>query len=495
MGKESTADAKTDAIPRRKFLADSLAGAVSLSVAGCAQSRSTLNNKEPGDRAGRIAMTLAEKREDLRRKYIESIGPIPEPVPLDLCVESKREIYGNYFSDYEEWRIEYSVESPDTMAEPAGRTIPAYLLIPKGARHQPPFPAMICYHQCGLDCAVGKDAVVGRFPERQHQQYGYELVQKGFVVLAPDAICCGERQVPWVQKEGAYGPGVRRECWFKGQHGKNSPIMDHFGRSWQNKVVTDGLRSVDLLQSLEFVDSERIGAIGHSLGARQTGTHMAYDTRVRAGILSPGGLPDRRLLACIAPRLLIALQGSSNGPTEAVAKGSEDYATGRQHYEELGRPDDLVLSVHPCAHYFADDFKWEAYATLKKYFGIGAKSERFVVEDVLKTSSVSQHVDLSGLAQHNAVGDKEQLTDMFYWLFALLESKIPGKDKLRARIDTDVQRVNVVATIPVEHAEVESQLEYLTRRIKQALFENDGSLEQETMGDEARYIVSLRPHG
>ncbi len=293
MGKESTADAKTDAIPRRKFLADSLAGAVSLSVAGCAQSRSTLNNKEPGDRAGRIAMTLAEKREDLRRKYIESIGPIPEPVPLDLCVESKREIYGNYFSDYEEWRIEYSVESPDTMAEPAGRTIPAYLLIPKGARHQPPFPAMICYHQCGLDCAVGKDAVVGRFPERQHQQYGYELVQKGFVVLAPDAICCGERQVPWVQKEGAYGPGVRRECWFKGQHGKNSPIMDHFGRSWQNKVVTDGLRSVDLLQSLEFVDSERIGAIGHSLGARQTGTHMAYDTRVRAGIHRARELLDK----------------------------------------------------------------------------------------------------------------------------------------------------------------------------------------------------------
>jgi hypothetical protein len=31
---------------------------------------------------------------------------------------------------YEEWKIGYTTESPDTMPEPAGSRIPAYLLAP-----------------------------------------------------------------------------------------------------------------------------------------------------------------------------------------------------------------------------------------------------------------------------------------------------------------------------------------------------------------------------
>ena len=72
-------------------------------------------------------------------------------------------IYKRTFQDYEEWKIEYDVETAATMPAEAGRRVPAYLLVPHQA-YERPSPAMVCFHQCGEDCAVGKEAVVGKVP-------------------------------------------------------------------------------------------------------------------------------------------------------------------------------------------------------------------------------------------------------------------------------------------------------------------------------------------
>ena len=143
-------------------------------------------------------MSLKSEREKLLQDLKETVDLMPDPPALNMKVIEKCTRSGETL--YEEWKIEYTVESLDTMLIEAGRTVPAYLLIPKGDEHKPPFPAMICFHQCNVDCLIAKEAVVGKALYRPDQAYGYELVIQGFVVLAPESINCGERNVPSIRK-------------------------------------------------------------------------------------------------------------------------------------------------------------------------------------------------------------------------------------------------------------------------------------------------------
>ena len=63
------------------------------------------------------------------------------------------------------------------MPSHAGRFVSAYLLIPR-ERAETSLPAMVCFHQCNVDCILAKDAVVGKTGEATlDQRYGLELVK------------------------------------------------------------------------------------------------------------------------------------------------------------------------------------------------------------------------------------------------------------------------------------------------------------------------------
>jgi len=133
-------------------------------------------------------------------------------------------------------------------------------------------------------------------------------------------------------------------------------------------MTFDGVRAADVLESLEFVDSTRIGAVGHSLGAGGVCDLMAFDTRVKAGITSGGG-PDLDQLACICPRLFMQLQGEHDtGSLKSTEEWQDLYNVAKSFYEAEGCPENLVLRVLSCAHEFIADFKEEAFARLEDYF-------------------------------------------------------------------------------------------------------------------------------
>ena len=64
----------------------------------------------------------------------------------------------------------------------------------------------------------------------------------------------------------------------------------HPGVKGMAKMLFDGSRAVDLLASLPGVDPDRMGAIGHSLGAKEALYLAAFDTRVKATVSSEGGI-------------------------------------------------------------------------------------------------------------------------------------------------------------------------------------------------------------
>jgi dienelactone hydrolase len=147
-----------------------------------------------------------------------------------------------------------------------GQFVPAYLLIPKNVNGRA--PVVICPHQT---TQAGKLEPAGLAGNPQLQT-ALHLVERGYVTFTYDALCFGERHVP---ASGHYGDAIpfyrRNPRW-----------------SLMGKMVWDVSRALDYLQTLSFVDSTRIGSIGHSHGGYTTLMAMAFDERIKVGVSNCG---------------------------------------------------------------------------------------------------------------------------------------------------------------------------------------------------------------
>ena len=147
----------------------------------------------------------------------------------------------------------------------------AYLLIPKNILG--PMPAVIAMHQHGGNYEYGKEEVVGNIGDPD-LAYGKELAERGYVVFAMDAPLFGEESA---MKAG--NSGEKTEV-FSAQG------LFVLGHSPFGVVVQEDLAGLDYLSSLDFVDKDRIGCIGHSFGGVRCMYLSALDERVKAVVLS-----------------------------------------------------------------------------------------------------------------------------------------------------------------------------------------------------------------
>jgi len=187
------------------------------------------------------------RRNHILQNMQRVMGPMPDKNPpmLDIQVIEEEQLDG-----YTRRRITFAVEDWDRL--------PAYLLIPDDIDTQA--PAMVCLHPTNTD---GKDMVVG-LVDKPNRDYAHELAQRGYVCIAPDYHGFGE------YKE------ERKELYERGYvSGTMKGIWNH-------------MRSVDLLQSLPYVDPDRIGAIGHSLGGHNALYLAAFDPRIKVIVTSCG---------------------------------------------------------------------------------------------------------------------------------------------------------------------------------------------------------------
>jgi len=137
----------------------------------------------------------------------------------------------------------------------AGDWVPAWLLEPFGGRKSG--RAVICLHQT---TKIGKDEPAG-LGGLANLHYARELVELGFVALAPDYPNFGEYRVD------AY------------ERGYASATM---------KGIVNHRAGVGLLGALPGVDPARIAAVGHSLGGHNALFLAVFDDRVKAVVTSCG---------------------------------------------------------------------------------------------------------------------------------------------------------------------------------------------------------------
>ena len=299
-----------------------------------------------------------QQRERILAGVGKIFGPSPmEKVPLDPQVAGEVDC-----GTYVRRKVSIAVQPDDRM--------PAYLLVPKNLRGR--VPAIVCFY--GTTSGAGKDTTVGLSggkpgtPPEKNRDYAVWMAEAGFVALAADYLRDGERV-----KSG----------------GRPYDTTDFYEKfpdwSIHGKDAWDTSRAIDYLQSLDFVDPDRIGMVGHSYGGHSTIFTAALEPRIKAAVANgpvsdflhhgmhwavPRGggasqsLPGMRayvldktvpppvtfyeFTSLIAPRpLLVGQAAGERRPME-----EENHAAVKQVYEALGAPEKVRYVWYPGDHDF-----------------------------------------------------------------------------------------------------------------------------------------------
>jgi len=136
--------------------------------------------------------------------------------------------------------------------------VAAYLFLPAAKLGSPRHPTVLCLQQTNR---VGKREAAGLAgnPDLAHAVH---LARRGYVTLAPDYPGFGESTYDFAPRHG-YASGTMKAIW-------------------------DNIRAVDLLITLDEVDPDRIGVIGHSLGGHNAMFTAAFEPRLRVIISNSG---------------------------------------------------------------------------------------------------------------------------------------------------------------------------------------------------------------
>lgn len=119
-------------------------------------------------------------------------------------------------------------------------------------------PAMLCLHQTNGRSGCEEPAGISGL---ESLKYGLELAERGYVTLMPDYP-------------------------YFGTNSTNPYELGYISNTM--KGIFNHSRMIDYLESLDFIDRERIGCIGHSLGGHNTIFLGLFEDRLKVLVTSCG---------------------------------------------------------------------------------------------------------------------------------------------------------------------------------------------------------------
>lgn len=237
-------------------------------------------------------------REELRNRWVEFLGMRKISVNHSRAVTVIRE---DTLQGVSRQLVEYESE--------VGEVVQAYLLQPTGVKEKKSLPGIVAFHPTN---PLNIDEIAG-IKQEGPRATGLHLARRGYVVICPKCFLWKEAV--------SYQEAADR---FR---------SSHHGALGMAKMLFDAQRALDILAASPLVDEKRLGAFGHSLGAKEAFYLSAFDERVRSVVASEGGLgldstnwdadwylgpvvkkPDfplhhEELVALISPRPFLVLAG------------------------------------------------------------------------------------------------------------------------------------------------------------------------------------------
>jgi hypothetical protein len=283
-------------------------------------------------------------RKKLHDDWLTRLGkPREKPAGLDARIEKSESL-----DEYTRQLLSFHSEGADRIL--------AYLLTPAGLRDGEKRPAVVVFHQTTAD-TLKEPVGLGKKPPLA---LALHLVRRGYVALSP-------------------------ECYIMkgGDARKQAAALEKRRPGWTGlgKMIFDASRCVDFLESLPAVDRDRIGCIGHSLGAKEVLYAMAFEPRYCVGVFNEGGIglrmsnwtdpwyltarmkddiptfENHQVLALIAPRPFLILGGDS-----ADGDASWPFVNAvLPVYKLLGAGDRVGLLNHKGKHSFPKEARRLAY--------------------------------------------------------------------------------------------------------------------------------------
>ena len=326
-------------------------------------------------------------RDNKEQKLFLALGDFPPRPALDIDTLETVKLPKGF-----RYKIEFTVEKEDTLFDRPVDKVRAYLFVPEHDKNEK-LPAIVAIHQDGPNTHLGKAEPAG-IDGDPDQFYGVELFERGYVVIVPDRFPHAERRR--IPKPETAGSDMMRDLnlWLRW-----SGQLILKGRTYFGKEVYDLMCDVDVLETYDFVDHTKIGAIGHSAGGNVLVYFMFVDKRIQVGVSSCGffdligkfndndvsfansvfALPglakigkSADYLALIAPRPFLMTRGLNEMSNEEDSKkhvqetkAIENYV--RAYYKKLNSSDNLKTIYFDGGHTFPSEIREKAYNWLDKY--------------------------------------------------------------------------------------------------------------------------------
>ena len=310
---------------------------------------------------------------------MDIVQPAPDSYDMKVVDSEQRE-------GYRALKVEFNISR--------WTRVPAYLLVPDGDGK---FPSVVMLHDHGAHFQIGKEKMVRPFNDNPEiisdadlwvekcydgRYVGDYFARNGYVVLSVDALFWGDR-------------GCAEGIDYDRQQALASNFLQ-MGASWGAYINMDDMRSVEFLSSLPFVDRERIGCLGFSMGAYRswmlssmtdlvkvsasvcwmntTEYLMTVDNNQNKGgsaysMLLPGirkymDYPHVASIACPKPSLFF------NGSRDKLfpAAGVKDsYRQMREVWDSVGASDRLVTKMCDEKHFFNKKMQEEVLGFFNKW--------------------------------------------------------------------------------------------------------------------------------
>jgi dienelactone hydrolase len=316
-----------------------------------------------------------KRQEWVKGKLSEIVGPFPEKTPLNPRITGILKKDG------------YRVEKIIYESMP-GLYVTGCLFIPDGIKGKVPAVLNVIGHN--------QEA----FRAELYQIIILNLVKKGIVVFAIDPPGQGENVQYYDPKINLseIGYSVVEHCYFG-----NQCFLS--GSSAARYFTWDGIRALDFLTTLKYVDHERIGLTGFSGGGTVTSYIAAFDDRVKVSVPCSWSTASRRqietkgaqdaeaefyhgvaegitfedLLEVRAPKPTL-MTFVSRDEYLSLQGAREAYSETKKAYDAFGSNDNLELVEDDSKHWMTPKIRLAIYTFFMKHFNISGNPAEEKVE-------------------------------------------------------------------------------------------------------------------